>query len=245
MSWRSRRSVMRLVRNIGMSLCAPVAALVLLVAAPGAHADTGFVKAWGWGVSSGAAQFESCTTTCQAGLHGVGDAGELTYPEGAAVSATGNVLIANTDLERIDVFSAAGLFVRTIGSLGTGAGQLIAPWGVATDPSGNDVYVTEFGDDRVSEFTESGAFVRTFGWGVRTGTATPEICTANCHAGIPGSGAGQLDHPRGVALDGAGHVFVVDSANDRVAEFTLAGDYVRSFGAIGTGSGELGGSNGD
>jgi DNA-binding beta-propeller fold protein YncE len=158
---------------------------------------------------------------------------------GAAVSATGNVLVGNLDLNRVDVFSRDGSFVRTFGggvaggagpqtcttgcsygSSGGGAGDLSAPWGVATDMSGH-VVVAEFGNDRVSVFTESGAFVRTFGWGVTTGAGALEVCTSNCHAGIPGPGAGQLDHPRGVALDGAGNVFVVDALNDRVEEFTL------------------------
>jgi hypothetical protein len=174
---------MRLLRNVGMSLRAPVAVLMPLVAAPGADADTGSVKAWGWGVSTGAQQFESCTTTCQAGRAGVGDAGDLWGALGAAVSATGNVLVGNLDLNRVDVFSRDGSFVRTFGggvaggaglqtcttgcsygSSGGGAGALSAPWGVASDPSGH-VVVAGFGNDRVSVFTESGAFVRTFGWG--------------------------------------------------------------------------------
>ena len=248
-------------RVIGMSLCAPVAVLMVLVAAPGAHADTGFVKAWGWGVSTGAQQFESCTTTCQAGVAGVGDAGDLWGAMGAAVSANGNVLVGNLDLNRVDVFSRDGSFVRTFGGgvggagvqtcttgcsygfSGGGAGDIAAPWGVATDASGH-VVVAEFGNDRVSVFTESGAFVRTFGWGVSTGASALEVCTSNCHAEIAGSGAGELDHPRGVALDGAGNMFVVDALNDRVEEFTLTGAHVRSFGALGAGAGEMGAPNG-
>jgi hypothetical protein len=109
----------------------------------------------GRGVSTGAQQFESCTTTCQAGRAGVGDAGDLWGAMGAAVSATGNVLVGNLDLNRVDVFSRDGSFVRTFGggvaggaglqtcttgcsygSSGGGAGALSAPWGRCVRPVG-------------------------------------------------------------------------------------------------------------
>jgi len=256
---------MRLLRTVGMPLCALVAALIL-VAPSAARADTGFFKAWGFGVSTGARQFETCTATCHASLgFGLGEPGELWYPEGAAVSAAGNVLVANTDFNRIEVFSGSGSFIRafgggvaggaglqvctttcTFGSSGGGAGELAKPWGVATDASG-DVVVADSQNHRVSVFTETGTFVRSFGWGVSTGANALEVCTSNCRAGIPGTAAGQLDTPRALALDGAGHVLVADDVNDRVEEYDLGGAYVRSFGA-GQMSNPLGiavGSSGD
>jgi DNA-binding beta-propeller fold protein YncE len=193
---------MRLLRTIGLSLCAPVAALTLLIAAPAAHADTAFVKAWGSGVSTGARQLESCTTTCQIGL-AWGDAGALAYPADAAVSPTGNILVGAFDANRIDVFSPDGSFIRgfgwsvaggaglqicttscVLGSAGGGAGQLAQPWGVAADASGN-VVVSEFNNHRVSVFTEAGAFVRTFGWGVRTGPTRSRSARPTASPGSP------------------------------------------------------------
>jgi NHL repeat len=46
-----------------------------------------------------------------------------------------------------------------------------------------------------------------------------------------GSGAGQCQHPRGVVSDPeTGHVYVADSANDRIDEFTAWGVFLRSWG---------------
>lgn len=49
--------------------------------------------------------------------------------------------------------------------------------------------------------------------------------------GSQGEGAAQLNNPRGIAADPVtGHVFVVESANRRVSEFTPWGDFVKAFG---------------
>lgn len=48
---------------------------------------------------------------------------------------------------------------------------------------------------------------------------------------LPGSGPGELNAPKGVAVDDTtGDVYVADSANDRVAEFSAAGSFIRSVG---------------
>jgi NHL repeat len=135
-----------------------------------------FIKAYGWGVSDGASQFETCTTTCQAGIQG-GAAGQLFIPWGVATDSSGDVYVSDLGNERIDEFSAAGAFIEAYGSGvsdgasrfetctttcetggasgGDGAGALANPDGIATDPSGN-VYVA--GDDnRIDEFSAAGA----------------------------------------------------------------------------------------
>jgi hypothetical protein len=50
--------------------------------------------------------------------------------------------------------------------------------------------------------------------------------------GASGSGDGQLSSPAGIAVNAASHdVYVADSANHRVDEFSAAGGFVRAFGA--------------
>jgi RHS repeat-associated protein len=65
------------------------------------------------------------------------------------------------------------------------------------------------------------------------------LCEGECASGAPkytaafgaaGSGAGQLNGPRGVALDGKGHVWVVDRANNRIEEFSEAGSFIEAIG---------------
>ena len=63
--------------------------------------------------------------------------------------------------------------------------------------------------------------------------------------GIDGGGAGQLDplYGIGVATDPSGDVYVADSANNRIDEFSAAGaSYTLSVSLAGTGSGSVSGS---
>jgi sugar lactone lactonase YvrE len=57
--------------------------------------------------------------------------------------------------------------------------------------------------------------------------------------GSPGSGPGQFNSPRGIALDPSGRVYVVDSGNHRVQVFNLDGGYLTSFGSQGSGPGQF------
>src|SRR5208282_3664454 len=79
------------------------------------------------------------------------------------------------------------------GAQGSGPGQFYNPWGVAVDSSGN-VYVVDYGNNRVEKFTSSGTFVTQWG-----------------SYGSENSGPGQFNLPSGVAVDSSGNVYVTDS----------------------------------
>lgn len=57
--------------------------------------------------------------------------------------------------------------------------------------------------------------------------------------GVSGSENGQLDHPAGMAVDAQGDIWVADQENDRVQQFSPAGEYLSSFGSSGTGNGQF------
>lgn len=57
--------------------------------------------------------------------------------------------------------------------------------------------------------------------------------------GSQGSGDGQFNEPGDVAVDGAGNVYVVDSGNNRVQEFTTAGTFITKWGTQGSGDGQF------
>jgi hypothetical protein len=125
-------------------------------------------------------------------------------------------------------------------SNGTTAGQLSAPRAVAGSSVDGHVFVAEgtpslidpqVANGRISEFTSWGKFVKAWGWGVRTGAPELETCTVEtgCQRGIPGTGAGQLEEPRGVAIDLGGNVWVAEKSF-RVQKFSRDGEFLLMIG---------------
>ena len=62
--------------------------------------------------------------------------------------------------------------------------------------------------------------------------------------GSRGSGDGQFNEPRSIAVDSEGMLFVSDYGNHRVQVFARNGQFVFSFGKKGSGQGELNGPRG-
>jgi DNA-binding beta-propeller fold protein YncE len=63
--------------------------------------------------------------------------------------------------------------------------------------------------------------------------------TFNSSFGSAGSGDGQFSFPSGIAADGQGNVWVVDTANNRVQKFDSTGKYLAKFGSNGSGDGQF------
>jgi DNA-binding beta-propeller fold protein YncE len=57
--------------------------------------------------------------------------------------------------------------------------------------------------------------------------------------GSSGTEAGQLDLPRGISLDPAGNVYVIDQANNRTQVFSGDGEFLREWGSFGEGDGQF------
>lgn len=83
------------------------------------------------------------------------------------------VCLAAVQAPRAAAVDDAEELVR-FGSLGSGAGQLNLPIGVATDPTTGHVITAEEGGNRVSEFTPWGKFVKAFGWDVAPGAVNEQ-----------------------------------------------------------------------
>jgi len=142
-------------------------------------------------------------------------------------------------------FASPPKWLSSFGSAGIEGEKFSDPEEAAVAANGN-VYVADTGNNRVQEFTSSGAFVEAFGWGVSNGKAEPQTCTtaSKCQAGIAGSGEGQFNSPDGIAVSSSGKysgdVYVADGANERVEVFSSAGKYVTQFGGEGTSLGRFG-----
>ena len=89
------------------------------------------------------------------------------------------------------------------------------PWGMAINEEGEKVVVSECNGHVISVFSPTGTRIRSFG--------------------SKGSGRSNLKHPRGVAMDKSGHIFVVDSGNHRVQKFTSEGEFLACAGTKGRG----------
>jgi hypothetical protein len=205
-------------------------------------ANGDFIRAWGRDVlpPDGGTAHEICTADppgCQAGDVGSG-LGDLTSPNGVAVRG-GDVYVSETNGHRVSRFSTSGVPAGTFGSAGSAAGQLSGPRGVGILAGGN-VVVGDDMNNRISEFTSGGTFVRAWGFDVTPPddpTDVFETCDlgTGCQTGAPGGAAGQFGDgasggASGVATDSAGNVFVADDDNNRIAQYTSAPIFTRAWG---------------
>ena len=109
-------------------------------------------------------------------------------PLAVAVDGAGDVWVADENANVLLKFTSTGG--------GLASHFVLAPEGVAVDPTGNVYASGEF--QRIIEFTMGGARYRT---------------------GRAGSADGQLLRPQQIAIDGDGYVYVVDRDNSRIQKF--------------------------
>jgi len=88
--------------------------------------------------------------------------GDFAKPTGVAVDKEGNLYVADTLNNRIEVFDADGVFLRTWGRNGDGPGYFARPKGVAIDSDGH-LWVADGMQDRVQVFTNEGQLLISMG----------------------------------------------------------------------------------
>jgi hypothetical protein len=121
--------------------------------------------------------------------------------------------------------------VPVSGVSGSGAGQFDNPRGVAVNPVDGHIFVGGGNNHRIDEFTAQGEFVKAWGWGVADGTSAQlQTCSTTCFKGLSGSGAGQFNFARSVAVDESEHVYVFELQNRRVQKFDKDGNFLLMFG---------------
>jgi NHL repeat len=182
-----------------------------------------FVRGWGYNVnpSGGNGNLEVCTTAtgCQAGVVGDGP-GQLHAPTGVRLDRAGHLWVADTDNNRINIYTTSGAFLRSFGGVGPGAGKLNGPTDIAFDHAGN-AYVNEEEGNRVSEFDSKRHFIRAFGAGVVDGSDEFQVCTKStgCQLGLFSDVFGAVSDPEGVMVDCRGAIYVADYDNNRIERF--------------------------
>lgn len=157
-------------------------------------------------------------------------------PSGVAVDAQGTVYIADNGGDRVDRVSPTGKFATVagtgapcgVGSCGDGglatSAQLDDPEALALDAKGN-LYIATSIDNKVRKVASDGTISTVAGTGALCTTPT-----SSCGDGGPATAA-QVSDPRGIALDGAGNLYIADSGDNRIRKvssdgkiFTIAGN---------------------
>ena len=153
-------------------------------------------------------------------------------------------------------------YVSQWGSYGA---QLIFPSDVAVDSAGN-VYVADFASGRIVTFDGSGNYLGqwgTSGWAmVSSVDSFTSLSTVRAMStlsiplrsgsgiftssgayltqwGTYGSGPGQFNDPAGIAVDGAGNIYVSEQENFRVQKFSSSGTFITQWGSKGSGNGQF------
>jgi uncharacterized protein (TIGR03663 family) len=157
------------------------------------------------------------------GQAGSGD-GQLRAPKGMAIDAEGNIYVADSQNNRIQVFDANGVFLRQFGSEGTDAGQFKEPWGVAVAANG-DIYVADTWNHRIQAFDRQGKPL--FMWGT-FGEVSEAMGPGNVLYG-----------PRDIAFDAQGFLYVTDTGNKRVVKYDSSGQMVAAIGGLGDAEGQM------
>jgi streptogramin lyase len=112
---------------------------------------------------------------------------------GLAVGPKGKVWAGDYSGGRVEAFTPAGVYVRSVANSGNAA--VVGPLGVGVTKSA--VFVSDNGNERVVQLKPNGAFVRAFG----------------------ASGKGKLDNTASLALDCKGNVYVSDLDVGRIREY--------------------------
>lgn len=155
-------------------------------------------------------------------------AGQFGKADGIAVDAAGYVYVVDTLDCKVKVFTAAGQFVRAIGTQGAGPGQFSHPTGIAYEKSANQIAVADTQNGRVQFFDASGNhdFIKSIG-----SFGTKPL---------------QFKSPVGITFDydaagGLNRMYVVDTYQNavQVLDPSGAGEFLATIGSDGLANGQL------
>jgi trimeric autotransporter adhesin len=169
---------------------------------------------------------------------GPATAAVLDEPDGVVVDAAGNLYLADQLNERIRKVSAAGTITTFAGNgrysySGDGGQATSASFFYTADvtvDSSSNLYVVDFGNNRIRKVAENGIISTVAGDGI---------------AGFSGDGgsatSAAINGPYGVAVDSTGNLYVADTYNHRIRKVSTTG-MITTFAGNGSGPGNGDGS---
>lgn len=148
-----------------------------------------------------------------------GDAnGQFSIPYAIVLDASGRAYVSDgpsvtyPNVSRVQVFTAAGSFVTSFNIHRISGAYAPFAYDLAIDGSGN-IYADEINSNTVSRYT-----------------AYPELAYSGTW-GSYGTGVGQIQYARGIAIHPDGRIFVSDFGTGRVNTFTPGGQYTQPLSA--------------
>jgi sugar lactone lactonase YvrE len=174
--------------------------------------------------------------TGQGGYSGDGGpaiSAELSKPVGVALDGAGNLYIAEYSNQRIRKVTPSGIITTVAGNgygAGTGQGgysgdggpatsaELSSPSGVVVDGAGN-LYIVDEANSRIRKVTPGGIITTVAGNGSCAVSANGECYNGDNIAAT----SAELSGPSGVAVDGAGNLYIADTINNRIRKVTPGG----------------------
>ena len=139
--------------------------------------------------------------------------GQFKFPGGIAVDGSGNILVADTGNQRIQVFDKKGNFITKFGE-GSDKSWLVD--GIAINGSG-DILVAHKYENKVSVFNKKGELIRSFS--TKHDTRDSYISS--------------------LTIDEKGDIFIADSKHNRILVFGSKGEFLYEIGKRGKGKGEF------
>ena len=186
----------------------------------------------------------------------------LEEPASVAVGPGDEFYVVERFAHRVRVFDASGAELRRFGTLGSGAGQLLEPAGIAIAADGH-VRVADTGHDRIAGYAATGEALAELRGGPSSGsvirrplgldvlegrTVVANERAANLALYAPaagdaelafvGEGAG-LERPVDVAFGADGSFYVADSARHEVVHLGPDGAVRRAWGSFGSYPGQF------
>ncbi len=147
----------------------------------------------------------------------------LSTAQGIATDASGNVFVLDYSNNRVVKYNSSGAYVKEWFFYVTCGGNPPSLFPIAVNQSNGNVYIADGCNaydvqSPVSVFSNSGTFLGEWS--------------------SYGFSDGQLNTPRGLAVDSSGNVYISDSSN-RIQKFDSSGNFITKWGTFGSGNGQF------